>query len=351
MRFSFLLIVTALICSPVLSAQTCFPSENPALLLRVAVDQLRVRSQPNRDAHVRAQLPENSIVLWCGDISAGQDTVVLRGRPVVDYWYFVYADAPLNSFFDATAVGPNQLEGATIFLNDILNDQRQEPYSGWVFGGGLALCAIVFGEGQAFQPFDSPWATLTEIPLDSFRMDLYLAQHDTAARLPGQDSVLALPLDDGRTLFIEDTPRDYVGESQANYENLGYNAALGSYCIEGWYWEAQDITLISRANGDTLLVAPFSDPPCISPDGRHFFMPVSNYGGSNSHLALCRIDRPGALTPILYLLENQESGVLYPYWENAETVVYQSVDWASGGRKKAFRLQLWSLVGGMSKLH
>ena len=343
MRFPFLLIVTALICTPVLPAQTCFPSENPALLLRVSVDQLRVRSRPDRNASVRAQLPENSIVLWCGDISEHRDTVVLRGRPVVDYWYFVYADRPLNDLFSAAADGPNQLEGATSSLNALLNDQRWEPYSGWVFGGGLVLCEIVFSEGQAFGPFDSPWATMTEIPLDSFRMDLYLAQNDTATREPGKDTLLALPLDDGRTLFIADTPKDYVGESSADYENLGYNAALGSYCIEGNYWEAQDITIISRVNGDTLLVAPFSDPPCFSPDGRYFFMTVSNYGGSNSHLALCRIDRPGVLAPVLYLCENQESGVLYPYWENAETIVFQAIDWAANGRKKVFRLQLWQL--------
>ena len=67
-------------------------------------------------------------------------------------------------------------------------------------------------------------------------------------------------------------------------------------------------------------------------------MPFSNYGGWNSNLVLCSIDQH-RFTPAWYLYENQDSGVLFPYWETPETIVFQCVDQMVDERKKAFRLR------------
>lgn len=335
MRLFAFLLFSLLYGAGRLAAQPCSLPENPAVLLRVAVDQLRLRSQPGQNAPVRLSLPENKILLWCGESSQQQDTITLRGRKVVDRWYLVYVDEPLDHFFDDSPESMYYHENDDKSLSAMLNDQRKAPYSGWVFGGGVVLYEILFGSDQAFHPFQTPWAEMTLLSMDSFRVS---PENETLMETedPG-DTLIVLPLHDGRTVTIADAPKEWE-ESQANYVNLGYLDLLDGYLIEGRYWESHDMKIIGRTKGDTLLNAPFAGRPCFSPDQRHFLMPFSNYGGSNSNLTVYAIDRK-KFEPAWYLFENQESGVLHPYWESPDSFVFQSIDWKANETKKVFRVR------------
>ncbi len=194
------------------------------VMMTSMVDYLRVRRESVRDAEVVSSLREGEAVLWTGQVSELQDTVMLRGKQVIAPWYEVETFAGMTGWTFAGALTP------------------------WTYGDGLPYpdCATAFNEGD-FSRF-------------------YPCLDGISQTLSGPESVqasqsgLRLRLQDGNTVQLLNNLQP--GKAYKSYQYLGEIDPV--YVVKKNARDGSSFLLVHQVTGEQLEVPGIAQPIPLS---------------------------------------------------------------------------------------
>lgn len=234
------------LCLFLFGALSGLPAQNtpakPLIHLRAAVDHLRLRAKPDKNAAVVAELSENDQLLYKGETGGATENITLRGVAHRARWYKV---APTDT--------PEK--------------------AGWVYGGAVALSSVFLPDGVSPGSIREDFLQIYPISRDEFENGDPGAPNgllrDTAAHNI-HPHAFQLTFKDGRKCIVTDTisPDSYGdGESDIVYEYLGQFPAIGQYVVEKSGYEWACMQFWDQNNGKVLSGLDYPNGlPALSPD-------------------------------------------------------------------------------------
>lgn len=227
--------------------------------LRAAVNQLRLRAKPDKNAAVVAELSEHDQLTYLGETGGATEAITLRGVAHRARWY---------------KVTPRDIPDKT----------------GWVYGGAVALSSVFLPDGVSPGSIREDFLQIYPISRDEFEKGDPGAPNgllrDTAAHNI-HPHAFQLTFKDGRQCIVADTisPDSYGdGESDIVYEYLGQFPAIGQYVVEksGYEWACMQFWDQNNRKVLSGLDYPFG-LPALSPDAHWVSMgyvdPYETMGG------------------------------------------------------------------------
>lgn len=224
---------------PALFAQDA-PAARPLITLRVTVDHLRLRAQPDKNAKVIAELPEHAQLTYLHETGGAFENVTLRGVTHRARWYKV---SPVH---EATKTG-------------------------WVYGGAVALSSVFLPDEVAPGSVNTDFLTINPLSKAEYEKGARsavtgLLRDSTEHQI--NDTTFVLTFDNGTRQVIQDTiDRRFDDENSIYYQYLGQFPDIQQYVIEHFGYEWNTFHFFDRRNARcvTSLTYPMGRP-ALSPD-------------------------------------------------------------------------------------
>jgi hypothetical protein len=226
------------------------PKSTAKVVFVTRVDQLRMRTNPDLNAPVVKELPEQSYVKYLHETGGPLTEVTLRGVKHRGHWYKV--------------VWPHS------------EYSKENPVQGWVFSGGVALSSVEFSGDLATQ-LNFDFLKATKITQAQFDAQAALFKNnfvDDTQKYPSQKDVVKLPLDNGQVKLIGNAPCKNQPEKEVDMHHYqGQFPELGLYLISTECAHFELISswnyLIRKSDGQIVLTDLETATPMISPDGQN----------------------------------------------------------------------------------
>lgn len=234
------------LCLALFCALSSLPAQNPAakpmIHLRAAVDQLRLRAKPDKNAAVVAELSEHDQLTYLGETGGTTEAITLRGVAHRARWY---------------KVTPRDIPDKT----------------GWVYGGAVALSSVFLPDGASPGSIREDFLQIYPVSRDEFENGDPGAPNgllqDTAEHRVGGRS-FELTFKSGIKRILSDTTSpEGDGESDIYYRYEGQFRTIGQYVVEKSGYEWAEIQFWDYNNGkiQSSLSYPYG-LPALSPDAR-----------------------------------------------------------------------------------
>lgn len=232
------------LCLALCCALSSLPAQNPAakpmIHLRAAVNQLRLRTKPDKNAAVVAELSEHDQLTYLGETGGATESITLRGVAHRARWY---------------KVTPRDIPDKT----------------GWVYGGAVALSSVFLPDGVSPGSIREDFLQIFPISRDEFEhgdpgIPNGLLQDTAEHRVGGRSFELAFKSGIKRILSDTTSPEG-DGESNIYYRYEGQFPAIGQYVVEKSGYEWAEIQFWDYNNGKIQSSLSYPDGlPSLSPD-------------------------------------------------------------------------------------